>query len=114
MKDLKILNGAIDFQNGDWVLVNGINRTIQHIKVALKTLKNDWILDYRKGVNYFDNLKALDDETLKAEVKRAVREVNGVDKITKFNFERKGTNISIKITVLIGGEPQTITEGFSL
>lgn len=113
MKDLKIKDNAIDFENGDWVLVGGIDRVVQHIRTALRMLKGDWLLNYRKGINFFDNLKDMDDATLKAEIKTAVREVYGVENIKKFNFKREKQKIKVFILPQIDGEERTVTEDLS-
>lgn len=110
MKDIKIKDNAIAFENGDWVLVSGVDRVIQHIGTALKTLKGDWLLNYRKGINYPDNLKEMNDAVLKAEIKTAVREVDGVENIKKFNYKRKQQKINAYIKAQIDGEEQDISE----
>lgn len=113
MKDLKIDDNGIVFKNGDWVLVEGQARVIQHVRTALRTLKNDWLLDYRKGINYFDALKAGNDLLLKADTKLAVRDVVGVEKITKFDFKRKGQKITEIIGIQAEGENSVVTEGIN-
>jgi hypothetical protein len=114
MKDLKIKEGAILFKNGDWVLVDKANRIIQNAIVALRTVKNDWLLDYRKGINYFDRLKAGQFDLLQSEIKLAVREVKGVDSITKFSFSKTNEKITINITVMVSGDEYNITEGLNI
>lgn len=109
MKDIKISNDGLAFENGDLVLIDGVDRVVQNIWVALRTLKNDWLLNHTKGINYFNHLKSLDDVSLRAEIKTAVREVVGVEKITRFEFKRQGTIIKIRIGVQIYGENRIIS-----
>ena len=113
MKDIK-LNNELVFENGDFVLVDKVDRILQQIKVALYTLPNDWFLDWRKGIDYGGLLKALMDSVLKAKIKKAVREVDGVEQITLFDFSRKGVIISVKIGVQIEDQEYTIIEGFEV
>lgn len=113
MKDLKIDEKGIVFKNGDWILVGGVERIIQNIRVALRTFINEWLLDYRKGINYPDKLKALDDDGLQAQIKTAVREVRGVERIRRFSFNREKTVIFIDIAVVIDGDEYPVSESVS-
>lgn len=110
MKDLKLNDKGIVFKDGDWELVIGRDRVVQQVIIALRTLKNDWLLDYRKGINYFPALKSGNDALLKADTKQAVRDVVGVEKITRFDFRRKAQKISETISIQTDGENVTINE----
>jgi hypothetical protein len=115
MKDIMLKNkNELAFENGDFVTVSKQYRVVQQIYIALRTLPNDWYLDYRKGIDYGGLLKSLNDPLLKAKIRQAVKEVDGVDEITKFDFFRKDNIIYVKIGFAYQGEEFTVTEGLEL
>nr|DAS99125.1 MAG TPA: Protein of unknown function (DUF2634) [Caudoviricetes sp.] len=104
MKDLKLTdNNRISFKNGDFETVEGENRIKQHIKTGIKILLGDWILDYRKGVDIIGGLRAYPD-ILKAQIKSAINEVFGVDRVLKFSFDDSEEVYKVKATVLSGSQ----------
>lgn len=104
MKDLKLTdNNRISFKNGDFETAEGENRIKQHIKTGIKILLGDWILDYRKGVDIIGGLRAYPD-ILKAQIKSAINEVFGVDRVLKFSFDDSEEVYKVKATVLSGGQ----------
>ena len=113
MKDIEIKNNDLLFENGDLVLVSGEERIVQQVKVGLKILKGDWFLDYRKGIDYFNGLKAYSD-VLKAEIKQAIKEVNGVENVLNYTFVKKGQEFSVSATLSINNKLIGISEGYVL
>lgn len=104
MKDLKLTdNNRISFKNGDFETIEGENRIKQHIKTGIKILLGDWILDYRKGVDIIGGLRAYPD-ILKAQIKSAINEVFGVDRVLKFSFDDSEEVYKVKATVLSGSQ----------
>ena len=104
MKDLKLTdNNRISFKNGDFETVEGENRIKQHIKTGIKILLGDWILDYRKGVDIIGGLRAYPD-ILKSQIKSAINEVFGVDRVLKFSFDDSEEVYKVKATVLSGSQ----------
>lgn len=104
MKDLKLTdNNRIAFKNGDFETVEGEERIKQNIKVGIKILPADWILDYRKGVDIIGGLRAYPN-ILKAQIKSAIQEVWGVDRVLKYLFDDSTEVYKVKGYVLSGGE----------
>ena len=115
MKDIKLdKNGNIAFENNDFALIDGVDRILQHCKVAHYILKNDWLLDYRVGIDHFKNLKENADGREKAEIKNAVKNVKGIDRIISLTYERKNNKINVEELVSIDDDRYTITEGLQL
>jgi hypothetical protein len=56
-KDLKIENDRLVMKDGDFVLVDKIDKILQQAKVGLRILIGEWVLDYRKGIDYLGGLK---------------------------------------------------------
>lgn len=115
MKDIKLdENGNVALENNDFALVDGVDRILQHCKVAHFIFKNDWLLDYRVGIDHFKNLKENADGREKAEIKTAVKNVKGVDRIISLTYERKNNKINVEEEVSIDDDRYTITEGLQL
>lgn len=102
MKDLKLTDdNRIAFKNGDFETVEGESRIKQHIKTGIKILLGDWILDYRKGVDIIGGLRAYPN-ILKAQIKSAIQEVFGVDRVLKYSFDDSTEVYKVKATVMTG------------
>lgn len=84
-------NNKLVWENGDLKLVDGLNLVKQHILTALYTLKGDWLLDDRKGLN---NIK--DEIFFINSVKNQILGVEGVNQIKSFTWN-KDRNFVIKI-----------------
>ena len=115
MKDIKLdENGNVVFAGSDFALVDGVDRVLQHAKVAHFIFKNDWLLDYRVGIDHFKNLKENADGREKAEIKTALKNVKGIDRIISLTYERKNNRINVQEEVSIDDDRYTITEGLQL
>lgn len=90
-------------KNGDFETIEGQPRLLQHIKVGLKILKGDWVLDYRQGVDYIGGLRAFSNK-LKADIKNAIQTVWGVDKVLKYNFNDENEVYKVSGSVLSGND----------
>lgn len=113
MKDIAYKNGHLIFENGDLVLVDGKDRVMQQVITGLKIMLGDWFLDYRKGVDYINGLKAYP-KILKAQIKRAILEVNGVDGVRDYEFKRVADKYLVSATVLIENKEYYLNEEYSL
>lgn len=103
MKDLKLTDdNRVSFKDGDFETVEGENRIKQHIKTGIKILLVDWILDYRKGVDVIGGLRAYPN-ILKAQIKNAIQEVFGVDRVLKYSFDDSEEIYKVKAMVLSNG-----------
>ncbi len=85
MSDIKIKDGHLDLLNGDLTLVTNIDKIIQQIKVGLFILIGDWVLDVTRGIDYIWGLREYP-EILSAQIKNAIKEVEGVETVLKYNF----------------------------
>lgn len=112
MKDIKYDEDLV-FEDGDLVLVDGRDRVMQHVVTGLKILKGDWLLDYRKGINYFTGLKAYP-KILKAEIKNAILEVDGVQMVRDYIFKRVGDVFKVSATVIINNTEFYLNEEYKL
>ena len=108
--DIKITDGHLLLENGDLQLVRGINRILQHIKVALYILVGDWVLDSSVGISYFTGMRAYP-EILSAQTKRSINIVDGVDTVLKYNFYQDENNIiNVSSSVKVGNSEIAVNE----
>lgn len=115
MKDIKLdKNGNVALENNDFALVDSVSRILQHCKVAHYILKNDWLLDYRVGINHIRNLKENAEGREKSEIKTAVKNVKGVDRIISLTYKMKNNRINVEEVVSIDDDRYTIVEGLQL
>lgn len=91
--DIKLDINNLIFENGDLVLVSGLEKIKQHILTALYTLKGDWLLDYEKGIDLPRGMR--EHAFLLNDVKNQITGVDGVNRIRKIDLIREGTTIKI-------------------
>jgi hypothetical protein len=113
MKDIAYIDGELLLKDGDLALVDGSERVCQQVITGLKILKGDWFLDYRKGIDYINGLKAYPN-ILKAEIKTAIQEVFGVDNVRDYEFRRVIDKYKVNATVLIDNQEYYLSEEYSL
>lgn len=113
MKDIALSGNNLVFENGDLKLVDGKDRVIQQVCVGLKILKGDWFLDYRAGIDYINGLKAYP-KILKSEIKKAILEVQDVDNVRGYSFQRSGNVYQVDATVLVDNQTYKLSEVYKL
>lgn len=86
MKDIKLTpNNDIELVEGDLPLVDGLERTIQHVDTGLFIMLGDWILDSSQGINYVLGLRKYP-EIMRSQIKNAIKTTYGVDALTSFSM----------------------------
>ncbi len=89
MKDIKLdASGDLEILGGDLTLIDESEQVAQNIKTRLLTIEGEWILDYTRGVPWFDKVFAPSTsiEERNALIKRAILGTKGVKAITKYEF----------------------------
>ena len=96
MKDFKITStNGLNFQTGDFELISQKERIIQHVRTALYTFKNEWILDKNRGIDSSTGLKNLD--FLEYEIRTQILQVDGVISIANYSQNFDKTTLSVRI-----------------
>lgn len=113
MKDIALKDGHLVLENGDLKLVDGIERVAQQVVVGLKILKGDWFLDYRAGIDYINGLKAYP-KILKSEIKKAIKEVVGVQEVRDYLFHKVGDEYRVGVNVVAGNSVLRVDEVYRL
>ena len=98
--DIKIdfENNDLEFKNGDLVVTSGDECIKQQVKTGLFILPFDWFIDITKGINYFHGFRN-DDKKLKAQIKDAIKSVEGVERLGKFAFDNSTTNWNVQAII---------------
>lgn len=114
MKDIKITeDNKLEMRNGDFVLVDGVERVKQHITTGVKgILLGTWLLDMKAGIDYFGGMAAYT-SILKAQIKNAIKDVWGVTLLKTFNFDDSTQNYKVSGVVLVDNENLNFSEEIS-
>lgn len=113
MRDIEYNGENLIFKNGDLSIVDGKERVTQQVVTGLKIMLGDWFLDYRKGIDYINGLKEYS-AILKAQIKKAILEVDGVDGVRDYSFKNIQNKYYVSATVLINNEEYYLTEEYAL
>ena len=96
MKDFKITTtNGLNLQSGDFELISQKERIIQHVKTALYTFKNEWILDKKRGIDYPSGLK--NTNFLEYEIRTQILQVEGVVSISDYSQSFDKSTLFVKI-----------------
>ena len=90
---------AID-DNGDWLLRHkkGSEAIAQNVKTQILSLYNDWFLDFKNGVKWFDYLaKNPNSDKLRDEIKRQILSVEGVSSLDILNINLNERKVVIEV-----------------
>ena len=114
MKDIKVTeDNKLEMLNGDFVLVDGVDRVKQHLTTGIKgILPGTWLLDIKAGIDYFGGM-AVYTSILKAQIKNAIKTVWGVSLLKTFNFNDSTQNYKVNGTVLVDNENLNFSEDIS-
>lgn len=113
MKDIACKNNHLILENGDLKLVDGKDRVLQQVTVGLKILKGDWYLDYRAGMDYINGLKAYP-KILKAEIKKAMKEVVDVQNVRNYTFKKVGDVYKVEANIQISNKIYNLSEDYKI
>ena len=91
-------NYDLELKDGDLVVVSGNDCIKQQIKTGLFILPMDWFIDITKGINYFISFRD-NPKKLRAQIKDAIEEVEGVVRLGKFNFDSSTRKWKVKSSV---------------
>ena len=90
---------AID-DNGDWQLRHkkGSEAIAQNVKTQILSLYNDWFLDFKNGVKWFDYLaKNPNSDKMRDEIKRQILSVEGVSSLEILNINLNERKAAIEV-----------------
>lgn len=89
--------------NGDLVILDGAERVRQHLAIKLRLWRGEWFLDEEFGTPYLTDIlgKQISLGGSVAALKTSILEVDGVQAITRFDFEfnRSSRNLVVDFDV---------------
>lgn len=102
-------------ENGDLVLVDGVDAITQHLQIALRTWKGEWFLNRDEGVPYLGRIygKPARRELITATLRKAIMAVPGVSRIVSFSLDLDAQTRALSIAFdvrVTTGETLTFTD----
>jgi len=112
-KDIKIKDNTLFIENGDFALVDKIDKILQQCSIGLRILIGEWVLDYRQGIDYPGGLKK-NANILKSQIKNALLSVDGVEQVLNYVFDTTSKNYLVSATLVIGNQEIQLNEEITL
>lgn len=86
MQDLKLNTTTWDvaIENGDFVLVDGLEALKQKVAISLKMFKGEWFLDQRQGMPWLQEIlgrKFSNYSSIAGLLRNAILKIDGVDSV---------------------------------
>ena len=102
MSDIQINTATEDIElvGNDFALTSGVEAIQQHLSQRLKTFLNEWFLDNRIGVPYFEHVlkKNFDAVVVDTIFKKVIIETPGVLELLSFNADLDKAARTLNIT----------------
>lgn len=103
--DLKINDSSDVIIDGfDLQLVDGLEQLRQNLLIRLKFFSNDWFLDTRVGIPYYEDIfiKAPNRIRIENVLKQEILNTDGINEILDFesDFNNNFRNFTVKFTAL--------------
>lgn len=93
-------NGDIAIENGDFVLISGVDATVQFLIQSLRLFLSEWFLDETKGFPYFDEVfvKNPNPVALESLFKTYILDLPGVEELLSFSLDFDSAERTLSIT----------------
>lgn len=94
--DIWVKGNRLPLYSGDFMLVSETEEIKQHIVAALNTFYTDWLLNFKKGIDYVYGLRH--PEFLEHDIRNQIKGVDGVTAIVNLDldFDKKNAVWNIK------------------
>ncbi|WP_346235739.1 DUF2634 domain-containing protein [Lysinibacillus telephonicus] len=103
MKTLGLLNGDLNLENGDFVLIEGPEEIAQCIAISFGTNLKEWFLNEEEGLDFTKILEKSTDDEARAEVLRVLSKEDRIATIDSLEIvnDYKSRKRTIKYTVTL-------------
>jgi len=104
MSDLKLdTNHDLAIENGDLVLVDGVDAIAQDLDVRLQTFQGECFLDTRIGVPYFQSILGQKPRltAIKGIFRDSVLSTSGVQSISDFTLDYDGSTRELSLSMQV-------------
>lgn len=107
--DLKISGGSdLVVDNGDLVLVDGVESISQHLRIRLRFFKGEWFLDERIGLPFYDSIlvKRPNLDVVRSILREAIVTCPGVEALETLDLDFDATTrqLSVELVAVAEGE----------
>ena len=115
--DLAVITGQalvddIDITSGDMVLIDGNEAITQHVLIRLRFFAEEWFLDSRVGMPYFQQIliKNPDTKAIRAIFIQAITTTPGIDSLDSFDMDFDGPTrrLSIDFVAKLTNSPEPL------
>jgi len=99
--DLKLdSNGDLDIENGDLVLIDGVDAIAQDCEVRLQFFQGEWFLDTRLGVPWYQEILGHKPRLniVSSILQKAILLTPGIATITNFGLDYTGTTRTLTVS----------------
>lgn len=111
-------DNALVIENGDFVLVSGVDAIVQQCRIALQMFQGEWFLNLDAGIPYWERILGQKPNTAIAAAQiffsRELLAVPGVNKILLLNITYTGVtrllNISWQVSTVFGDTPVDVID----
>lgn len=97
--DILVKENRLPLYSGDFMLVSEVEEIKQHIVAALNTFYTDWLLNFKKGIDYVQGLRH--QEFLEHDIRNQIEGVDGVSAIINLSLEldKKNAVWNVKVGI---------------
>lgn len=101
--DVKIGDdNVVVFENGDLVLVSGLDAIVQGCRIVLQMFQGEWFLNLDVGIPYWQSIlgqkPAVAIAAARIFFRRELEAVEGVERVTKLDISYTGATRTLSIT----------------
>lgn len=95
------ISGNLTVENGSLVRITGDDAIIQNLRATIYHWRNEWFLDTGSGIDYTNRVltRRYDPVVAQREIKRAIKNAEGIRTIDVFTMARAGNVIALNFTV---------------
>lgn len=109
MKTLALFENDLEFENGDFKLVESEEEVAHCLAISLGTNLKEWFLNEEFGIDFTMLRGKSSEDEVRAEVMRVIAQENRVDTINSVNISSDTQNRKRSITFDV-----TLVDGFNL
>lgn len=94
-------SGDLTVEDGSLVRITGDDAIIQNLRATLYHWRNEWFLDTGSGIDYKNRVltRRYNPVNAQREIKRAIKNAEGIRSIDRFEMTRSGNTITLNFTV---------------
>lgn len=106
--DIKLSGDSLVIENGDLVLVDGIEAIAQHLRIRLRFFRGEWFADQRIGLPFYESIfvKRPNLNIIRSILREAILETPGIVGIqaldTQLNAATRTLTVTLSVQAVVG------------